>query len=159
MNRLMKASFFGGLITIVVLVAIILGCSDDVVLDPLPSLLGDYEGVFEFTANFGQPNEQPPRTYPVTWRFTDHSYHCWDASVEGQDCICDPSGDYLMADGVELILKEDGCAGCVFDSLKLPDGVFTLRQPPDPRTGKDSIVLTQINDNTLKEVKLVPKEE
>lgn len=159
MSRLMKASLFGGLISILVLVAIILGCSDDIVLEPLPSLLGDYEGEFWYTADYGLETERPPRKYPVTWRFTDHTWNCWDASAEGEDCICDPSGDYNMADGVELTMREDGCAGCVFDSLKLPQGVFTLKQPPDPRTGLDSVVLTQIVGNIRKDVLLVPVEE
>lgn len=156
MNRLMKASLFGGLVSIVVLMAIILGCSDDIVLEPLPSLLGEYEGEFQYIKDYGLDTERPPDKFPISWRFSDQYYWCWDISAEGEDCFCEPSGEYIMADGVELRMKEDGCAGCVFDSAKLPDGVFTLRQPPDPRTGQDSIVLTQIVGNIRKDIKLVP---
>jgi len=160
MNRLAKASLFGGLISVIVLVMIILGCSDDIVLEPLPSLLGEYEGEFVYYTDYGLDNERH-KNYPITWRFSDQNYWCWDASVEGEDCICEPSGEYRMADGVQLEMREDGCAGCVFDSLKLPQGAFTLRQPADPRTGKDSIVLTQIDftRNVRKDVLLVPVED
>jgi len=122
-------------------------------LTPLPSVLGEYEGIYAYTTDYGFSTQQTTE-YPILWRFSDQNYWCWDNSAEGEDCICEPSGEYIIADDVELTMREDGCAGCVFDPSKLPDGVFTLRQPPDPQTGQDSVVLTQIIDDIRKDIRL-----
>ncbi len=148
MNRLTKAPIIGGLITIAVLIAVIIGCSDDIVLPDLPTLRGEYEGRYNYTTNFGAVNQQT-ETFEITWKFSDQSY--WMRNAENSaDTICAPSGDYILADGVEIVQKEEGCAGAVSDPAKNPTGVFSLRQPGD------SVVLMQIIDDVSREILLVP---
>ena len=159
MNRLTRGSLFCGLTCLFVVLAIIIGCSDDIVLEPLPSLLGEYVGLYEFITDFEQSG-QDTEDFPIAVRFSDQSYWVFDMDTTGEACICQPSGEYIMGDNVELIMKVQGCAGqCVFDEDKLPTGLFSLRRPVDPRTGMDSIVMVQITGDTCRRIKLVPLSE
>ncbi len=148
MNRTLATSVLCGFITIMIVISISIGCSDDIILEPLPSLIGDYEGRYLYTENLGASNERTDDPYIIRWRFSNLNYWVYD---NGSDpCICQPSGEYLLADGVQLNMLEDGCAGCVFDSLKLPEGAFSLRQPGD------SIFMTQIIGDVRKVIELWP---
>ncbi|UCG62207.1 MAG: hypothetical protein JSV52_02670 [Candidatus Zixiibacteriota bacterium] len=157
MNRLTRGSVFCGLTSILIVIAIILGCSDDIVLEPLPSLLGEYEGRYHFITRY-ETSQQVTEEYYIGCRFSDQNYWISDNSVSEADCICAASGEYVMGDNVELIQKYAPCADCVFDPEKLPVGFFSLRRPPNPTTGKDSIVLTQITGDTCREILLIPAE-
>lgn len=157
MNKLTRGSLFGGLTSLIVLIAIFISCSDDIVLEPLPSLLGEYRGKYEFITKFEQTG-QTTDPYDIAVRFSDKSYWFFDMDSSGSKCICQPSGDYIMGDNLELIMKVQGCASCVFDPDRLPEGIFALRRPADPITGKDSIVLTQISGDTCRQIRLVPTE-
>ena len=87
MNRLTKAPIISGLITITVLIAVIIGCSDDIVVPDLPSLLGDYEGRYNYVTNYGAANQQTetlPRPQSSWWgndyctiSFTLCHHHQW----------------------------------------------------------------------------------
>ena len=148
MNRLTKAPLIGGLITIVVLIAVLIGCSDDIILEPLPTLRADYVGRYNYVTNYGAANQQT-ETFDITWRFSDQNYWMWMAD-DSSDALCEPSGEYILADGVEIVQKEEGCAGAVSDPAKNPTGVFSLRQPGD------SVVMMQIIDDVCKEILLIP---
>ena len=159
MNGLTLGSLICGLTCLIAVAAIFISCSDDIILEPLPSLLGEYEGKYEFITRFEQSNQETD-DYDVAVRVSDQSYWLFDLDTSGTNCICQPSGDYVMGDNVELIMKVDGCAGqCVFDADKLPTGMFSLRRPVDPRTGLDSLVLTQITGDTCRLIRVVPATE
>ena len=156
MNRLTRGSLLCGLTTLLIVIAIILGCSDDIVLEPLPSLLGEYEGRYHFITKY-ETSQQQTEEFFIGCRFSDQNYWISDMDETGTNCICEASGEYVMGDNVELIQKIDGCAGvCVFDSEKLPNGLFALRRPNNPTTNKDSIVMTQITGDTCRKFLLVP---
>lgn len=156
MNRLTRGSLFCGLTCLIVVIAIFISCSDDIILEPLPSLLGEYVGRYDFITRFEQSNQETD-WYDVAVRFSDQSYWFFDMDTTGGNCFCQPSGEYIMGDNVELIMKVDGCAGqCVFDADKLPSGLFSLRRPADANTGLDSIVMTQITGDTCRRIRLVP---
>ena len=148
MNRLTKAPIISGLITITVLIAVIIGCSDDIVLPELPTLSDSYVGRYNYVTNYGAANQQT-ETFDIIWKFSDQNYWMSNADEES-DAICEPSGIYILADGVEIVEKEEGCAGAVSDPAKNPSGVFSLRQPGD------SVVMMQIIDDVCKEILLIP---
>lgn len=138
-----SGKFLGILIVLMVAASIYVGCSDDIILEPLPSLLGEYEGRYTITTNYGQAN-QITEEYLITWRFSDQNYWLYDTTSN----LCSPSGFYILADNVTLDEQVDGCAGAVADNAKNPGGVFSIRQPAD------SVILTQLEDETFKEVLL-----
>ncbi|MEW6411396.1 MAG: hypothetical protein AB1483_02860 [Candidatus Zixiibacteriota bacterium] len=152
MNRTLATSILCGFITLIIVISISIGCSDDVIVEPPASLIGDYEGKYIYTLDLGATTERTLDPWSIRWRFSNSQYWLYDENDENY-CICQPSGDYTLADGVELIMKEDGCAGCVFDSLKIPQGAFSLRQPGD------SIIMTQIIGDVQKEIILWPATE
>ncbi len=155
MDRLTRGSFLCGLTGILVLIAIILGCSDDIVLQPLPSLLGEYEGRYHFITRY-ETSQQQTEEYFIGCRFSDLNYWISDKSTDEGECFPEASGEYVMGDNVELIEKFDGIEGCQFDEYKLPRGYFSLRRPNNPTTGLDSIVMTQITGDTCRKILLVP---
>ncbi|UCG61249.1 MAG: hypothetical protein JSV52_13150 [Candidatus Zixiibacteriota bacterium] len=142
------------LLTVVLCVALCLtvSCGDDDSpgdggLTPLPSLLGEYDGIYVYTTGYGTGSEETSE-FPIAMRFSDQSY--WLSDAGDQDAICQPSGDYVMGDNVELIQVADGCEGTSGDSDWNPTGMFALRQPTD------SVVMTQFLGDTLKVIRLVP---
>lgn len=158
MNKLTRGSLFGGLTSLIVVIAIFISCSDDIVLEPLPSLLGKYEGKYEFITNYNQ-SDVDTDPYEIIVVFSDLMYWFYDnEDSTSEKCICEPSGDYILADNVELIQKIENCSECTMDPNKLPQGLFALRRPPDPISGKDSIVLTQITGDTCRQIRLVPSQ-
>ncbi|MCK4574630.1 MAG: hypothetical protein KAU36_09665 [candidate division Zixibacteria bacterium] len=135
-----------GALFVLLVVGIFISCSDDIILEPLPSLLGDYEGRYSVTTNYLQPN-QKTKTSDITWRFSDLYY--WMTADTSGAAFCSPSGTYTL----EVLLVQDslnnGCAGVVADEADNPQGVFSLRQPGD------SVILTQQEETTYKEILLV----
>lgn len=129
------------------------GCSDDIILEPLPSLLGEYDGRYEFTTNLGEPN-QSTDVHLIQWKFTESFYFVIDTTTPQQ--ICTPSGEYILGNGVDFVEAEgrDGCSGIVASDEKNPRGVFSLRQPAD------SVILTQQLEGTgiRKNIILTPAE-
>lgn len=122
------------------------GCSSDIVLEPLPSLLGEYEGRYLVTENVGSTS-QITTIYEISWRFSDQSYFLKEATPEG---LCLPSGDYTLTGEVDLeeAANNNGCAGVVGNEDFNPRGVFSLRQPDD------SVIMIQQIDDLKKEIRL-----
>ena len=123
-------------------------------LEFLPSLLGEYEGTYEYTTDYGLSGEHTSE-YAILWRFSDQNYWMFDNtdsadSVNGV-CICEPSGTYVLAEGVEIEMEVESCGSCVFDTERLPNGAFTLRQP------SDSVIMSQTDseNNICKTIRLV----
>lgn len=145
-----------GLFAFTIAFAIVIGCSEDLVLEDLPSLLGNYEGRYIYITNYGSATGRQTNTYLVTWRFSDLGYWVWndaDTTISDDGDICEPSGDYILADGVEMIEKEEGCAGVISDNEKNPSGIFQLRQPGD------TIIMTQLQGDIYREIILWPAQD
>ena len=140
-----KSKILVGLVAASLIVgSVMFGCSSDIVLPPLPTLLGEYEGKFVFITNYNQPS-QITEEFDITWRFSDQSY--WVSSLSTS--LCSPSGAYLYADNVTLDELDEGCAGAISSNQKNPFGPFSVRLP------NDSVVMTQISGDTLKEIRLI----
>ncbi|UCE25014.1 MAG: hypothetical protein JSU74_02900 [Candidatus Zixiibacteriota bacterium] len=150
MNRLLKRSLFLGLTSLLLSIALVNGCSDDIVLEPLPTLLGEYEGRYHYITGYGSTSQQT-EVFMIVWRFSDLNYWMWNAADDdGNPEVCEPSGEYVLTGEVEIIEREAGCAGVVSSPDMNPTGVFALRQPGD------SIVMVQIIEDICKEILLVP---
>lgn len=132
------------LIVLLLSTAIFISCSDDIILEPLPSLLGDYEGRYFVTENVGSIS-QITHEYVIRWRFSDQGYWFFDDLDQG---ICTPSGAYTLTGEVELNQRVSG-ETAVCNREFNPEGVFSLRQP------NDSVILTQQFENVRKEIQLV----
>ena len=123
--------------------AMFLSCSSDIILEPLPSLLGDYEGRYFVTENVGSTN-QTTNEYLIKWRFSDLNYWMFDELNQG---ICTPSGSYTLTGEVDLSQEFDGQVVVCAEGDN-PKGIFSLRQPGD------SVIMTQIVDDVKKELRL-----
>jgi hypothetical protein len=137
------------IVSALVILAIAIGCSSDIILKPLPSLIGDYQGRYLVTTNYGSTNAST-KEYRITWRFTDQKYYMYDDDPAQEFCV--PSGNYTLS-GSDATLDQliDGCAGVVGNPEYNPTGTFQLRQPGD------SVVLAQISGTpaTQKQLLLV----
>ncbi len=153
MNRLLKRSLFLGLTGLLLAIALVVGCSDDIVIEQPLSLLGDYEGRYHYITGYGSTSQQT-EVFMIVWRFSDQNYWMWNAPDDDDSNpeVCEPSGEYTLTGEVEIVERETGCAGVVSSPDMNPTGVFTLRQPGD------SIVMVQIVDNVCKEILLVPSD-
>ena len=117
-------------------------CSDDIVLPPLDTLLGEYSG--HYTSK-DLVTGQLVADIPVVWIFRDFTYELDDTSKT----ICSPSGDYVLSgDQINLDEKFDGNVGGVCDPSLNPFGDFSLRRP------EDSLILTQSQNDILIEIRL-----
>lgn len=143
-----KSYLIIALLTLTVIIAggIILSCSDDIVLEPLPSLLGEYEGRYLVTENVGTTSQKTSE-YLIQWRFTDQNYFLKEADPNE---ICTPSGSYTLTSEVDLVEADNanGCYGVVGKEEFNPRGIFSLRQP------SDSVILTQQTETMRKEIRL-----
>lgn len=125
-----------GIVSALVILAIAIGCSSDIVLKPLPSLIGDYQGRYLVTTNYGT-SQASTKEYRITWRFTDQKYYMYDDDPTQEFCV--PSGNYtLTGSDAKLDQLIDGCAGVVGNPEYNPTGTFQLRQPGD------SVILAQV---------------
>ncbi|MFQ5452936.1 MAG: hypothetical protein ACE5D6_01965, partial [Candidatus Zixiibacteriota bacterium] len=92
MSKMVKI-FISSSICLIILMAIILGCSDDLIVEPPPSLLGDYDGRYLVTSNFGDVNSQT-KVFLITWRFSDQNYWMYDNDPVEEFCL--PFGKYTL---------------------------------------------------------------
>ena len=140
------------IVTVSLLIALMVGaafisCSEDIVLPPLPTLLGEYEGRYHITTGLG--TNPVTKTYDISWRFSDQNY--WMTSIS--DGLCSPSGSYTYTDKVTLGELYEGCSGVVAKQDDNPDGDFSIRQPGD------SVIMEQIVNDISKRIELVKKAE
>ncbi len=138
--------------------AIAVGCSDDksaddVVLEPPPSLKGEYVGKYVWTFL------PQPRSYEqnIKWKFTDTEWFMTADSSQPLDvCFCISFGSYTVEDRVRLLYRspqpwpDTMCTGGTCDPNLSPDGTFLLQQP------HDSVILKYMSQDsdTMKEIKL-----
>ena len=143
--------YAGALLTLLTLV---LSCASDIVLEPPPSLKGDYVGRYVWT----YVPQQLERIQNIKWRFTDRDWFMTADSSNALDvCFCISFGTYKVEEKVRLLYQspqprpDTGCTGGTCDPDLSPNGSFDLRQP------SDSVVLgyTSENRDTLKQILLV----
>lgn len=117
-------------------------CADDVILEPLDSLLGNYEGHYTLT-DLGQ--DVTRIDIGINWVFRDFTYDLEDTSAT----ICSPSGEYeLHGSDIDLDELFEGNDGSVCDPSLNPLGNFSLRRPGD------SLILTQSENDIFIEIRL-----
>jgi hypothetical protein len=132
------------------LVTFAMSCKDDVIVEPPPSLTGDYQGTY-----VRQVGQQTPEVENVIWRFTSNGYIMrWDSTAGNETVIsCNASGNYTLENNVELeelnSNLDQGVAGGPCDENKTPKGVFGLDRSQEGR-----VLMRQVLGDTLKEIEL-----
>ena len=128
-----------------IVLSVFSSCSDDIILEPLDSLLGEYSGHYTLTDLSQGGSGRTLINIDIRWVFRDIAYELDDSTAT----ICSPSGEYTL-NGDQITLKEgfDGNSGGVCDPSLNPLGDFSLRRPDD------SLILTQNENNFFKEIRL-----
>lgn len=117
------------LLIITVLVGFAAGCAEDIVLPPLPSLIGKYKGVY--TVDETSLAGGTRHSVNVEWIFTSLSYFMNVDTTITNSGFCQPRGDYVLGNGVDLQEGSKGCTGTIAKESWNPSGLFQLFQPPD----------------------------
>ena len=161
-------------LALVTMVAWVIGCSDDIVLESESDITGNYEGIYTVTTDYGS-NAAEIQAQPITWKFTDSTYIMqinvyWECdSLVGETCvdssegwdvgfsICRVDGRYVVLD--RLVLAEShslpdelaGFSAC--DKKNNPSGSFNLIKSAT----SDTVKLTQYDTQNLifKEIAIV----
>ena len=147
------------ILTVILMLTFLVGCSGDIILESENELKGIYRGTYTVTENFGS-NLADINTQPIIWQFTDSTYIMNIDTSENFDAsfsICRVNGRYLLAENLnlaELNSIPDEDAG--FNACKTktnPSGIFTLT-----KSGSDDrIILKQFDEanNIFKEIDII----
>ena len=136
---------FVGLVVIVALVGIFIGCADDVFVEPPPSLIGDYAGTYSFKVG-----NTPAVTQEVTWRFTTATYTMRVTGNSPDTISCNCAGEYELGNNVELTQITPVLDPFTCDQGRNPKGVFGLDQ-----SKQDTVFLRRVSADTTQELVLV----
>ncbi|MCK4607493.1 MAG: thrombospondin type 3 repeat-containing protein [candidate division Zixibacteria bacterium] len=117
------------------------------------SLVGEYNGIYSVTSDYGMPSEQVLFNW-VNCTFFEKTYVI-EIDVENNTgvCFCRVDGLYAVMEGVRFQETSSqpfgpaGCAAC--DADQNPVGTFTRQYV------SDTLVLKQMMGTTLKELRLV----
>jgi hypothetical protein len=125
------------------------GCADDIVLEPPPSLKGNYEGSYTIKIL----STQQSTSEDIIWQFQDQFFFMnLDTAAFKSKCFCAVSGDYTLSEGVRLRVlasqPDIPCTSC--NAAENPDGLFVLDQ------STATLRLTRQSGDTLKELLLTP---
>ena len=118
---------------------------DDIILEPLPTLEGTYDGTYIVIVRYKTPTADTSES-AIEMRFSDESY--WFDSENTPDNFCSPRGSYVLTNNMELTENQPGCNVTATERHN-PIGEFSIRRP-----GDSVIMLQQIGD-TLKEILLL----
>ena len=139
------------LILIFGVLAIFIGCAEDVYVSPPPSLTGDYNGVYII-----KTGDQVAEQLFITWRFQQEGYQMRvDTTVEqGEINLCETDGQYELENGVNLIETNPNSTQRNCDDSRNPSGFFQLDQ------STDTLKMTQYDNDTevLKTLKLLKED-
>jgi len=141
-----------GLVAVLMILTIAAGCADDIVLEPAPSLKGNYVGTY--TISF--LSTQQSTTEDIIWQFQDQFFFMnLDSATFKSKCFCAVSGDYTLGDNVRLRVlasqPDDNISSCTScNAAENPDGNFVLDQ------STATLRLTRQSGDTLKELLLTP---
>ncbi len=134
-----KYSFIGFALVIVVLITA--ACQKDIILEPLPTLEGTYNGLFMVIDGYQSTNDTTKST--VEMMFDDKSYFFNSDNIP--DVFCSPRGDYILAaNNIEFTETDDNCGGVVAKQSDNPRGQFSIQRPAD------SIIMIKQDSTTLK---------
>ena len=135
-----KFSFIGLAIVIVVLMSA--ACQKDIILEPLPTLEGTYNGLYRVIDGYNSTS--PETTYStIEMLFSDDQY--FFNSDNDPDAFCDPRSEYLLsANNIELSETNRNCTNIAKESDN-PRGQFNIRRPAD------SVIMIQQVSDTLKQ--------
>jgi len=109
--------------------ALILGCSDDIVLESESDLKGNFLGTYTIIENYGSTSQEE-HSQPIIWTFADSTYIMRIDTTQEYDrdySICRVDGRYSLTEGVnfvELHSLPDPFTSCK-DNLN-PRDLFTL---------------------------------
>lgn len=136
------------LLIIAALAGFAAGCAEDVVLPPLPSLIGKYKGVY--TVDETGLEGGTKHSVDVEWSFTTQRYFMKVDTSATNSGFCQPSGEYVLGNGVDLQEGSNlsGCTGSIAKEAWNPKGLFQLFQPAD------SIIMIQVEGDVEKTLRL-----
>ncbi|MFH1686860.1 MAG: hypothetical protein ABIE70_04990 [bacterium] len=135
--------------------ALIWGCASDIILEPEAPLIGDYEGIYRVTTDFGSAAENVDSSY-VLVTFTTQTYimRIDTARIDtaNQFCFCRVDGEYALTEGVRLREKHslpDGEANCTScNETHNPVGTFQRNN------SGGMLILKNLAGTTFKEMEL-----
>lgn len=136
---------FVGLVACAAVIALGVGCADDVFVEPPPSLIGDYVG--EYSVKVGNT---PAVTQEVNWRFTTATYQMRVSDNSSDTISCNCAGEYSLSNNVELLEINPVLDPFVCDQGRNPKGVFGLDQ-----SKTDTVLLRRVSNDTTMELTLV----
>ena len=144
---------FTGLAVIVVLIAFLFSCADDIILEGMPSLEGEYKGIYMVITDDASSSADTIWNN-VIWTFYEKSY-VMDLDKDNHTgvCFCRVNGLYSFTEGIDIreddwvVASEAGCTAC--DEGNNPNGVFVRESIAD------TLVLKLKEGTTLKMLKLV----
>ena len=119
-------------------------CRDDILLEPLPTLEGTYDGTYSVI--IGRTDTS---ISTLEMRFSDESY--WFDSDNSPDNFCSPRGSYILTNSMELTETNDGC-NVTARERDNPRGAFSIRRP-----GDSVIMLQQLEPDILKQILLIKR--
>ena len=122
-------------------------CRDDILLEPLPTLEGTYDGTYSVITARNTQNEEIT-TSTIEMRFSDESY--WFDDDLSPDNFCSPRGSYVLTNNMELTETNDGC-NVTARERDNPRGAFSIRRPGD------SVIMLQQVADTLKQILLIKR--
>lgn len=119
-------------------------CRDDILLEPLPTLEGTYDGTYSVIIG-----RTDTTISTLEMRFSDESY--WFDSDNSPDNFCSPRGSYILTNSMELTETNDGC-NVTAREIDNPRGAFSIRRP-----GDSVIMLQQLEPDILKQILLIKR--
>lgn len=120
-----KYSFIGIVLVIVVLISA--ACQKDIILEPLPTLAGTYNGVYMVITGYQTADDTTIST--IEMLFDDEKYFFNSDNIPG--AFCDPRGDYLLsANNIELTETNKNCTVTAKEKDN-PRGQFNIQRPAD----------------------------
>ena len=135
-----KYSLIGFAIVFIVLMSA--ACQDDIILEPLPTLEGTYNGRYLVITGYQTTNDTTEST--IEMLFSDDQY--FFNSDNDPDAFCDPRGEYVLAaNNIELTETNKNCTA-IAKERDNPRGQFNIQRPAD------SLIMIQlIPPDTLKQ--------
>ncbi len=147
MNKVFKKIAIS-VISLGIVLFTVAGCSDDIILEPLDSIVGSYEGHFYLTDLTQGGAADTLISIDILWDFRELTYQLDDTT----QTICTPKGDYVLSgDQIKLDENFDGNSGGVCNPSLNPLGDFSIRRPAD------SLILTQSTPSNFYEIRLKRK--
>jgi len=121
------------------IVTVFASCRDDLLVEPPPSVIGAYFGVYTLVEVENGIDTIDFRSQFIDFTFTSSTYRFrWDGSKDTAPSIdtassniqyfCDSDGDYGLESGVQLEVTNDNVNPTVCTVDNNPEGSFSLNQ-------------------------------